>query len=237
MFMNCPRCEIKIEKGWNYCPRCGYRPGTGIFGQAFDEIFPRFMKQMEETNKQLEKEFEAFDLSPFFRIKPRELKTGKPVRKGFSVRIFQRNRERPKVFVRTFGNVNRERIQREIQEQLGQRIKAGPTRPEKRRARILFPSLRKPKEPEPEYKIKLKMPHVTEEPKTEVRRLDSKVVVDIDLPDVESMAMVDVKELENSVEVKAVSDGKAYFKILTKPAQFKLTSKDFKKGKLHLEFA
>ncbi len=235
--MNCPRCGTKIEKGWNYCPRCGYRPGTGIFGQAFEEIFPKFMKQMEKMNKQIEKEFEALDLSPFFRIKPETLKLGKPVRKGFSIRIFQKNRQRPKVFVRTFGDVNRERIQREIQEQIGQRVKAGPARPEKQKTKLFFPSLRKPKEPEPEYKIKLKIPKVTEEPKTEVKRLDSKVVVDIDLPGVKSMAVVDVKELENSIEVKAVSDGKAYFKILTKPAQFRLTSKDFKKGKLHLEFA
>lgn len=232
--MDCLRCGIKIEKGWNYCPKCGYRPGIGIFGQAFEEIFPKFMKQMNQMNKQLEKEFEAFDLSPFFRTKPMELKPGKPVRKGFSIRIFQRNRQRPKVFVRTFGDVNRERLQKEIQEQLGQRVTA---RPEKQGTRILFPSLRKPKEPEPDYKIKLKMPGATKEPKTEIRRLESKVVVDIDLPGVESMAMVDIKELENSVEVKAVSDGKAYFKILTKPAQFKLTSKSFKKGKLHLEFA
>lgn len=232
--MDCPRCGTNIEKGWNYCPRCGYRPGTGIFGQAFEEIFPKIMKQMNQMNKQLEKEFEAFDLSPFFRAKPMELKPGKPVRKGFSIRIFQRNRQRPKVFVRTFGDVNRERLQEKIQEQLGQRVTA---RPEKQKTKILFPSLRKPKEPEPDYKIKLKMPGATEEPKTEVRRLDSKVVVDINLPGVESMAMVDIKELENSVEVKAVSDGKAYFKILTKPAQFKLTSKSFKKGKLHLEFA
>lgn len=235
--MNCPRCGTKIEKGWNYCPRCGYRPGAGIFGQAFEEIFPRFMKQMEEMNKQLEKEFEALDLSPFFRTRPEELKLGKPVRKGFSIRIFQRNRERPKLFVKTFGDVNRERIQREIQEQLGQRVKVGPAIPEKRKARLLFPSIRKPKEPKPEHKIKLKIPKVTEEPKTEVKKLGSKVVVDIDLPGVKSMAMVDVKELENSVEVKAVSDGKAYFKILTKPAQFRLTGKNFKHGKLHLEFA
>jgi len=235
--MKCPRCGTKMEKGWNYCPRCGYRPGIGIFAQTFDEIFPRFMKQMEEMNKQLEKEFEAFDISPFFKIKPGEVKFSKPVKKGFSIRIFQRNNEKPKVFVKTFGNVNRERIQKEIQEQFGQRVRTGPSMYEKHKTRILFPSLRKPKEPKPEHKIKLKMPEVTEEPRTEVRSLGSRVVVDIELPGVESMAMVDVKELESSVEIKAVAKDKAYFKILTKPAQSRLIRKDFKKGRLHLEFA
>jgi hypothetical protein len=39
------------------------------------------------------------------------------------------------------------------------------------------------------------------------------------------------------VEVKAIARDRAYFKILTKPAQFMLSQKSFKDGTLHLEFS
>ena len=59
----------------------------------------------------------------------------------------------------------------------------------------------------------------------------------MNIPDVKSEDDIVINELENSVEVRAMAGETAYFKILTKPAQFRLTKKEFKKGKLHLEFA
>ncbi len=231
---NCPRCGNKMEKGWNFCPRCGYRHSADLGFNSFDKIFSRAFRQMREMNKQIEKQFEAFDISPFFRPLTREdmekVRGGKPVKKGFSIRIFQRNHNKPKVYIRTFGDVDREKIKHELYEQLGKK------RSTEKKTRILFPKLFRPKEEKPGHKIALKMPSVTEEPKTEVRRTDSRVVVEIDMPGVKSMGMIDVRELENSVEVKAIADNKAYFKILTKPAQYRMAGKKFREGKLTLEF-
>jgi HSP20 family molecular chaperone IbpA len=80
------------------------------------------------------------------------------------------------------------------------------------------------------------VPETTEEPKMQVRRTDSKVVVELDMPGVESMGMIDIRELESSIEVKAAAEKKAYFKILTKPAQYRLAGKRFENGRLFLEF-
>lgn len=77
----------------------------------------------------------------------------------------------------------------------------------------------------------------TEEPKTSVAKSASKVVVSIHLPDVKSDHDIEISDLESSVEVKALADDRAYFKILTKPPQFRLARKSFEKGVLHLEFS
>ena len=75
----------------------------------------------------------------------------------------------------------------------------------------------------------------TEEPKTCVRRLGDNIVVEVKLPDVKDEGDIEVKSLENSIEVKAMAGDKAYFKILTKPPQTGILRKSFKKGILYLE--
>jgi len=69
-----------------------------------------------------------------------------------------------------------------------------------------------------------------------VKRIGDRIIVDIKLPEVKSEENIDVKELSSSVEVKAAAGEKAYFKIITKPENFRLTQKSFSNGTLHLEF-
>ncbi len=69
-----------------------------------------------------------------------------------------------------------------------------------------------------------------------MRRIDSKVIVNIELPGVKA-SDIQITQRQESIEVKAFAGEKAFFKILTKPAQFRITSKKFEKGKLHLEFS
>jgi HSP20 family molecular chaperone IbpA len=91
----------------------------------------------------------------------------------------------------------------------------------------------KPKQQDIVLKSKMR----TEEPKTSVARSASNVVVSIQLPGVKSDKDIEVCELENSVEVKALAHDRAYFKILTKPSQFRLAKKRFEKGVLEMEFS
>ncbi len=206
-----------MDKGWKYCPKCGNSlQRNGFFSIDIGRIFDRFQKMQEEMSKSVEKDFEVFDLSPAF---------GKPIRKnarGFTIRITRAGDREPKVSVKAFGDVNKETVKEEVKELAGD---AG--------INIRQPETMK----QPESEKELPPVKYTEEPKTSVRRLDSKVLVEIEIPGVKSEDDIRITELESSVEVRAVAGEKAYFKILTKPGEFRITKKDFEKGKLVIEFS
>lgn len=236
--MQCPRCGKKVEKEWGFCPNCGFRIQDDDFF-SFDDIFERMHKQMQEMFSQTEKDFEVFDLSPVFRKFPSDKKA-----KGFKVTIRSGTGMEPEINVRTFGDVKDDELRKEIFEHLG---KPGQkSRHEAPRKAVHKPvqlfrrqaaQQKPPAEISREPSRKLKMPELTEEPKASIRRLESGVVVDIEMPGVGSKEDIEIKELENSVEVKAVAGNKAYFKILTKPSNFSLSEKKFEKGRLHLVFS
>lgn len=228
--MKCPNCRKEIGKPHAFCPFCGIRMRRR---SLFEQVFSRFGREMSAMEKQMrgmEKQFEAFDISPFFRA---------PVRgKGFTIKIVRRGGEKPKVTVRTIGDVDKEAIKRQVASQLGvppEKLTLARAQPP-----VPKPIPKPPVRPKPVPRAKppeLPAPKVTEEPKTDVRRADSKVMVDMEIPGVTSEHDIRIQELEESVEVKALAGDKAFFKIITKPARFRLSAKSFKDGKLHLEFA
>lgn len=250
--MQCPVCGTKIEKEWGFCPRCGSR----VSGDFFDEIFSRMRKELAEMNRLLEKDIEAFDLSPWFRDMEQRKEGGteegrrqrtpsgkdsafrpenQPKRSGFTIKIVQAGGRKPGISVRTFGDVDKGKLEKEINE-LGAWQNSLKPKEEPQSTKLgLFRKAGKPLEPQ--EKILIKGPMKTEEPKTSVARSASRVVVSIQLPGVESEKDIEVSELENSVEVKALAKDRAYFKILTKPSKFRLAKKSFEKGILHMEFS
>jgi len=235
--MQCPVCGTKIDKEWGFCPRCGSR----VSGDFFDEIFSRMRKELAEMNKLLEKDIEAFDLSPWFKDMDR------PKKSGFTIKIVQAGDRKPDISVRTFGDVDKGKLRKEIDE-LGSwqdGLKEGEQRKEGVSGRLQSSDAFKPESKrglfkvagKPEEKLVIKGAMKTEEPKTSVAKSASRVVVSIHLPGVESEKDIEVSELENSVEVKALAKDKAYFKILTKPSQFRLSKRSFEKGILQMEFS
>ncbi len=236
--MQCPNCSQGIEKAWNYCPKCGARFRRDFFSSLFGSIFSRMDRELKEMNRLMEKNIEALDISPFFRqARPFSASTSaKPRGSGFSIKIIRSGRNPPRVSVRTFGNVDKEKVREQIQKQLGisgrlEEVK-GPGKP---------PGyVKNPPEGESvgQFQESLRRePKTVEEPKTEVRRLGNSVIVNLELPGVKSPDAINIKELESSLEVKAKAGDKAYFKILTKPGRFRLTKKGFSEGVLHLEFS
>ncbi len=207
--MLCQRCGSPVEKGWRFCPNCGNPLSRSMFDDVFEDIFERINREMKEMDKLFDKRFEALDLSPFFSEKP------KIKRSGFSIRIVRKGDSKPEISVKTFGDVDRKEISREL-EKLG----VGERRFQKREAPGLPLSHRQPK--------------VTEEPKTDIKRTASGVVVEMKLPGVKDERDIEIKELESSVEVKAMVGDKAYFKILTKPQDTSITEKSFKNGVLRM---
>ena len=228
-----------MEGRWSYCPKCGARRGADTFDSFGRDLFSQLFGKMRssfddrgEFNRVFEKDMEAMDLSPWFaqRKQDRE-RMFKPTRgKGFSVRITRGTGMRPRVSVRTYGDVKKENIERVLQESSGvekARIKK-PMKPvnDQQGRRFRLPSL-----------MKKTGPKCMEEPEAEVRRIGDKVIVEIFMPGVKSAENVEIKDLQSSVEVKAIARDRAYFKILTKPARFMLSQKSFKDGTLHLEFS
>lgn len=71
------------------------------------------------------------------------------------------------------------------------------------------------------------------EPKTNILRLSDKVIYEIDVPKVKSLEDVSIVNLENSIEVKAVTKNEAYQKII--PVGLAVKNYQLQKGKLILE--
>ncbi len=203
--MKCPNCRYEVEEGWEYCPSCGFRLG----GNRFSDIFSRVEKEFEVMNRGFEKNFEVFDISPFFRKTPEG--------SGFTVRITQSSGNKPKIDIRTYGDVDRKGIEEEL-----------------KRMGVSKPSPASGAGEKPGRKTRLH--GVTEEPRTEVKRIGDRIVVDMEMPGVRDEKDIEISSLENSIEVRAVAGDKAYFKILTKPPDSGIIEKKFSKGTLHMEF-
>jgi HSP20 family molecular chaperone IbpA len=72
-----------------------------------------------------------------------------------------------------------------------------------------------------------------EEPKTNIRRLSNKVIYEVDLPGVKSAKDISILNLEKGIELKAVSEKKAYLKSI--PITLPILAYKLSKGKLFLE--
>lgn len=72
-----------------------------------------------------------------------------------------------------------------------------------------------------------------EEPATKVRRLSNKVVYEIELPGVKDKKDIILNRLQNSIEIKAISKDKAYFKLI--PVSMPVKDWKLEKEKLILE--
>ncbi|MBI4019770.1 MAG: hypothetical protein HY367_00435 [Candidatus Aenigmarchaeota archaeon] len=222
--MDCPNCSRKIEGRWAYCPGCSFR----LDQRFFDDIFSRMHKEMSELmgfSRMMDREFEALDLSPYFK---------KPRGTGFSIRIFQSGGKPPQVSVKTFGNVDKQQVEKAVYSQLRAGAQQGGQAGVKEtQVEALRKRAQQIQREDAKRMARLKY---TEEPQADVRRVDGKVTVDIQLPGVKSPGDIHIRELESSVEVKAIVGDKAFFKILTKPPENRLTGREFKGGVLHLEF-
>jgi hypothetical protein len=71
------------------------------------------------------------------------------------------------------------------------------------------------------------------EPETSVRRLTDKIVYEISLPGVKNEKEITINKLQNSIEIKAFSKDKAYFKLI--PVSFPIKNWKLSKEKLILE--
>jgi HSP20 family molecular chaperone IbpA len=72
-----------------------------------------------------------------------------------------------------------------------------------------------------------------EEPETNIRRLSNKIIYELKLPGIKSLKDISIIKLENSIEIKAISEDKAYLKIIS--VNLPLLNYNFSEEKLILE--
>lgn len=218
--MFCYRCGTRIEEHWEFCPKCGSPLMKPLkygkdekrqmsFGNLFDALtkeMEMIKKQSDREFKEIDKNFEVFDLTPKF-------KPGESKGKGFSIFIKTGTGEKPVVKVKTFGDVDREKLNKEIEHKFGiplekQGLEKG-----------------------------IRVPEKTEEPKTEIKKLPNRVLIELRLPGIKALGDISIKIHRESVEIRALTKDVLYFKILQLPPQWKLSSKELKNETLKLEFA
>jgi len=226
----CKRCGKKIGRGYNFCPYCGYnikrdeeKKKYGLLGRedeldilgfqdsnlnlpfGFNTLFSSLLKQIEKQFQELDKEI-GKDLK-------RKEKSGFKG-SGISISISTATGKKPEIRIKGFGPEFKELL--EVKE-VG----------EKRRKE----EIKQPKISEEKARKLAKLPK--KEAETKVRRLSNKIIYEIALPGVKRLDDVIINQLENSIEIKAFSKDKVYFKLL--PLNLPILNYKLKKGKLILE--
>lgn len=212
--MRCGKCGSEVDEGWKFCPVCGSKLERAMERDVFERM-EQEMKEMNKAFRPFERNFEVIDLSPFFT---------KPAKgSGFSIKITRSGDGKPKVDISTFGDVNRKEVENEVSK-LGFRDRIGKAL--------------KPKRSEPESKpegVRLEGAKTTKEPETSVKNIGGRIIAEVKLPDVKKAEDIELRMLENSIEVRAIAGDKAYFKILTKPPETSVVRREFRKGVLTIE--
>jgi hypothetical protein len=80
----------------------------------------------------------------------------------------------------------------------------------------------------------MRMPENPIEPKTEVSKFLNEMKINVQLPGVKKLNNVLIKRVGESIEIRALSKNKGYFKVLHVPSEFILESKKLNKGTLEL---
>jgi len=239
----CARCRKKIGKDFSYCPFCGFYnqdkekeqkdygflgkkdvENLDLFGRqeiklpfGFNMVFNKLMKEMDKQFHELDREIgKEKEIMKTRRIPMDKTKMPFMRQGGISINISS-GAGTPVIKVRSFGNMP------EFKE-MEQGIK-GDARKERKL------KIENPKISEEKAKALAKLPR--QEAESKVRRLSGKVIYEIGLPNVKSEKDIVVNQLENSIEVKAFSKDKAYFKFL--PVSLPLQKYKLEDGKLILE--
>ena len=89
----------------------------------------------------------------------------------------------------------------------------------------------------PKQKIKqktIKMPAEFEEPKVKIRKANEELDIIVELPGINSINDINLMHLGESLEIRAVSNGKGYFKIISVPKDYKIINKSINDGVLEV---
>ncbi len=214
---DCPHCEKKVSSKYEFCPHCGERIAAKNNRKKQEEY--GFLGIEDDMNM-----LEDFSQGIFGGLlgsiaktiekeieeaqKQKQVSKGKKTdmkRSGISISISQNGNRPPEIRVEKYGDPTAET-------------------PKKQKMKMK-------KFGDSQLKQFSKLPRV--EPKTSVRRFSNRVVYELELPGVKSVEDIALLTLENSIEIKAVSDKKSYSKII--PVSLPIAHFEVTDGKLILE--
>jgi HSP20 family molecular chaperone IbpA len=201
----CPFCGNKIEKKFQFCPHCG-RNQSDKAPEFFQPTFKMgfpFDQIMKHMAKQIESQLKETDME-LGQFKMKENQFPKKA-KGISISISQSGNGEPVIKVTNLGGDN---------------------------AKIESPKQELPKKRLSEAEVERISKLPKEEPAANVRRLTDRIVYEISLPGVKKEDIM-ITKLQNSIEIKAFTKNKAYFKLL--PISLPILKSELKDGKLILE--
>jgi RNA polymerase subunit RPABC4/transcription elongation factor Spt4 len=208
----CKKCKKKISENYSFCPYCGTsldenQSDWGMIGKNDFESFAKEMKLPLGFNTIFNSLMK--NLSKEFETQMRETqpqkKTNEIKKDGISISISTFGNGAPKIKVSEMG-------QKPTSKKETQKFKQNFFTKEKAQEFVESPKV---------------------EPKTNIRRLSSKVIYELEMPDVSGMEDVSIIKLENSIEIKAIGKKKSYSKVI--PINLPITSYDLSEGKLILE--
>lgn len=211
----CGQCGRKVDKGYDYCPYCGFNNKRereikefGLLGRednlgineffnmplnitGFNRIFSSLLKQFKDLDKQIPE-----DVS---KTRIRKLPAS-----GISISISTSLGREPQIKIKGLGDKKVEQVKEanfisQISDEKARKFAKLPKK----------------------------------EARTIVRRLANKLVYELDLPGVKEIKDVIINKLENSIEVKAFSKDIVYFKLI--PLNLPILKYILDKGKLTLE--
>jgi len=185
MKKKCKRCGKEIEKKFVYCPYCGYRQKEP--DGLLDEI-DEFPSSLGFFN------FDRIFTELMKQIDKQIEEIDKQIRpteefgRGISIKI-NFDGDMPKVRI----------------EKLGEKLegKTGEIKDKEEKILKKIPRIEKGIE---------KLPR--EEAKTKIKRLGDVIIYEINLPGIKSIDNVEIKKLENSIEIKAIGKDKVYFRLI-----------------------
>ncbi|MEM7821257.1 MAG: zinc ribbon domain-containing protein [Candidatus Aenigmatarchaeota archaeon] len=191
------------------CPNCGEKVKSNwrFCPSCGEELAEE--RDIFDLSEEIEKEMRNIDkffASSLFKLPRRR---GFPS-SGISITIHSMGGREPKVEIKTTGEYKK--VEPEIKRRLG-----------------IKPAIEEIGEKEE----KIRVPKITEEPETKIENIGRKQIIKIKLPDVKPENL-EVKRLEQSIEVKAFVDDKAYFKLIPIPPNASV-SKEFKNNILKIE--
>jgi|WetSurMetagenome_2_1015567.scaffolds.fasta_scaffold83888_3 hypothetical protein len=210
----CPNCKSKIEEKFDFCPYCGISLSSGemedgLLGKNDFTPIVNELKMPMGLNTIINQMMKSMS-KEFEQLDTNFPKEGKPkaVKKdGISISISTFGNGPPRIKVNNMGNSQKTESRKVVE--------------------------KKKEDTFTKERIKKFSEFKKEEPKTNVRRLANKVIYEIEMPDVKSMDDVSILKLENSIEIKAVGEKKAYKKII--PINLPITNYGLSEGKLILE--
>jgi HSP20 family molecular chaperone IbpA len=182
---------------------------------GFDIREKRAYNNVDNFGKYIEKEFEKIDkmFGPIF-VKFPKVENEFPFKGGgISIVIKSNQGMKPQIQVRNIGDYRK--FSPEVRRRVD--IKEGPMGTEE--------NVRK----------RIKIPKRTEEPIVKIERDNDKESITINLPDINRPENIEIRKLEQSLEIKAFANDKAYFKLIPIEPDMEISNKTFKDGILRIE--